>query len=422
MRRVTGLIIVVLYFTAASSCYSNEEEWRYTGQLHALIKDADRIVVRKGGYDCCGPVDKQTVLFEVKDRKEIQGVYEKLQFMADEAPGFCMCCGFPGIDWYKDGKRIVLSAVQHGGALRWKGAPGDVGLTGASSKWLIEWLAKNGVTRPKREREASERRARISEEGHTKLKAYVPKPFLEAVLRAEEETEEDDMFAGDDREGALRNRYVRAAYPDTASLYDSLFTLMACLPMTWDNRYRPSQEAAYDFIVEAPAKELDAAFRRAASSKSRLVRHGAARMVFSQHYMTIHGKTDEDVARWMALLVKSAYETPFPENRRLVLERLIEFSAVPATEVLASALEDPDQTVRRKAMKALTKRESEQSYALLQGAAAGKTKPREALPIPTDYGEGAPGYTTPGMGVDKSERTDQEYAKDMIQEMDYRRR
>jgi len=78
---------------------------------------ADRVVVRDGGFDCCGPVDDEAILFEVTDPAEIKTVLMHLDFTGRTSP--CECCGFPGIDWYRGKERIALTAMQHRKAMRW---------------------------------------------------------------------------------------------------------------------------------------------------------------------------------------------------------------------------------------------------------------------------------------------------------------
>ena len=126
------------------------ESWRYDGRFHTAIKNADSIVVRAGGFDCCGPVDEDPVLFEIIDPDEVEAVFRNLEFKTNQAVDACMCCGGPGIDWYKGKKRIALTACQDS-ALCWKGFPGpkkysDAQLTRESGNWLSAWIKKHRGT------------------------------------------------------------------------------------------------------------------------------------------------------------------------------------------------------------------------------------------------------------------------------------
>ena len=124
---------------------------RYDRHLHGRIAWADRIVVRDGGFDCCGPVDGQKILFEVSGRGEIAEVCEHLHIIDGVPSGECMCCGYPGIDWYRGRARIALTSVQHGFALRWNGFPGDAHFTEESARWLRQWFDRHGFNEKKLE-------------------------------------------------------------------------------------------------------------------------------------------------------------------------------------------------------------------------------------------------------------------------------
>jgi len=131
------------------------QAWRrlmpnYNQLFQAAIAGADRVVIRDGGFDCCGSIEGQRVLFETSDPTEIQQLREHIEFMETRPKGYCMCCGYPGIDWYRNGERVVLSSLQHGQAIRWKCFPGDVALTGQSASWLSNWLRAHGVPESRR--------------------------------------------------------------------------------------------------------------------------------------------------------------------------------------------------------------------------------------------------------------------------------
>lgn len=104
------------------------------------VKDADRVVVRDGGFNCCQKnVDDQPILCEITNRAEVAAFGKQIRF---SGIGFkCCCCGHPGIDWWQGDRKIALTAMHHGRALRWSGfSMGDAQLTTASRQKLKEWL------------------------------------------------------------------------------------------------------------------------------------------------------------------------------------------------------------------------------------------------------------------------------------------
>jgi hypothetical protein len=125
------------------------QPWTNTAAFARAIAHVDRVVVRDGGFNCCGPVDNQQRLVALTNVQEIAAFRSAIQFEArQEGRGGCLCCGYPGIDWYQGTNRVALTAVQHGTALRWKDFPGDAMLTPESSHALARWLLDHGVPDP----------------------------------------------------------------------------------------------------------------------------------------------------------------------------------------------------------------------------------------------------------------------------------
>lgn len=111
-------------------------------RLSDAVATADRIVVRDGGFDCCGSVDDEAILFETTDPGEIKTVLANLECTNTQSP--CKCCGFPGIDWYEGKRRLAVTAIQHGKAIRW--GHSDWCLSETSREWIVRWLVKHGVS------------------------------------------------------------------------------------------------------------------------------------------------------------------------------------------------------------------------------------------------------------------------------------
>jgi len=413
MKAISLTRLAPLLAIAACATPRAKHERSHDGQLHKQISEADRIVVRDGGFDCCRSVEKDKVLFEVTDPAELAEVHRRLEFKRGQEGGSCLCCGYPGIDWYKGDTRLALTALQHGCALRWKGFADDAPLTRESSEWIVEWLASHGATLPKKRLEASRRKAAVAKRGREKLAPFVPPSYPEALKNAEAEIIRARDGGGEvstAEEDGLRDKHIRSAFTNEAEMYSSLFRVLGCLPMHWDCRYFPEQMRARDFMVRAPRNELNGAIRRAARSEDPLERRGAARLVYAQHFMRPHGKTKSDIRQWMALHAGEAYSDPFPENRRLVLSRLVKYPGTGATGVLRMAVEDPDRTVRRKAIAALGVRDTDQARAILGRVAEGATRPRRQGVVPENLGEGAARSSTPGMRAEEYSDTDRQAA------------
>ena len=147
---------------------------RYDVPFTAAIAKADKIVVRDGGFDCCNAVDDNKVLFIVTNLVDVQEIASHFKFQplttTNSFYETCLCCGSPGIDWYRGNRRIALTAVQHAQGIRWRGFStarilgirigyGDGPLTKKAAEWLIVWFDQHGVAGPKKEAEAKKQRA-----------------------------------------------------------------------------------------------------------------------------------------------------------------------------------------------------------------------------------------------------------------------
>lgn len=132
-------IAVVVY---ATDCFG----FALDARLAMLVKDADRIVVRDGGGLCHSDPDKEPSLFEITNKADIAEFNALFRFSGHQPK--CKCCGYPGVDWWRDGKRIAVSAVHHGRALRVEGCHGDWRFTASAEARIRKWLEEHcGITK-----------------------------------------------------------------------------------------------------------------------------------------------------------------------------------------------------------------------------------------------------------------------------------
>lgn len=379
--------------------------WTCGRKFQNRVASTDRIVIRDGGFDCCEPVAGQKVLVEITNKNEIDLVLKNIEFGPVQPRTHCMCCGYPGIDWYRGRKRLALTAIQHGEALRWRDFPGDAWFTAESSLWLMRWLIGNGIK--SEEFKINIRHGEQKLEARQAIKPHVPETFWNAVTKAQEISDKlnHDGKQADD----LVRKSVNLAYPDSAQLHRELFRLIGSLPMDWVVVNTGEQRIALTFLIGVPEAEMDAALRKAAVSQDLLVREGAARFVFHPP----HASKGEVWQKRIELLAPIAYANPFPENRLLLMTRLTECPEIPATDILASGIEDPDEAVRRMAVKALGQRKSSQARSLLTKVAEDKASPRSAEPLPKSYGESHRSLTAMGPKI-----SEQDAARSELQSMD----
>ena len=132
----------------------------YDQPFHPAIAQANKVIVRADGFDCCEPVNETNILFQLTNPEEVDNLRKHLVFVSRTTTNAfwetCMCCGGPGIDWYKGDKRIAFTAMQHGHSVRWRGFStsrilgirfgyGDGPLTVESQQWLESWFEAHGL-------------------------------------------------------------------------------------------------------------------------------------------------------------------------------------------------------------------------------------------------------------------------------------
>lgn len=130
--------------------------WSDDGSFHDAIGDADRFVILHQGHE--EGSDDGEVIWETRDPTEIRGVFEAIQFVeGSEKLDHCMCYGYPVLEWYKNGRRLVHVSVQHGKRIRWEEFQtgyhfpgdsyiGDAPLTKESCSKLMKILHGQGVS------------------------------------------------------------------------------------------------------------------------------------------------------------------------------------------------------------------------------------------------------------------------------------
>ena len=135
LKFIMWLVAAVILFVAALWLY-----FRFaTDALFSYaVRDADRIVIRDGGGTCHSNPDREPTLYEITNRADIAAFADMFRFSGRSIPS--KCCGYPGVDWWRDGKRFAVSALHHKERLRMDGFAGDLHLTEESSSRIMEWL------------------------------------------------------------------------------------------------------------------------------------------------------------------------------------------------------------------------------------------------------------------------------------------
>lgn len=128
------LVMVALWLYLATGFFGIT----FNSSFEAAVQGADRVVVRDGGGLCHSDPDKEPSLFEITNKVEIAAFNEMFKFARREMS--CKCCGYPIIDWWRDGQRIAVAGIHHKRKLRMNGISGDLRFTAESKHRIQEWL------------------------------------------------------------------------------------------------------------------------------------------------------------------------------------------------------------------------------------------------------------------------------------------
>jgi hypothetical protein len=149
---VVGLVLFLLWPAIDAIWLPGMSPSKYNQAFHTAIAEADRVVIRDGGMDCCGPVDGQDVLYEITDLGRVREFRDHIQIAPRRWAQPCRGCGYPGIDWYVGKQRAAITAIACIPCLRWAGFRGDVFLTDDSYQWLRNWMEEHHIPQSRSER------------------------------------------------------------------------------------------------------------------------------------------------------------------------------------------------------------------------------------------------------------------------------
>lgn len=142
-RVVTNVFSARGILSPYSTCSKVVKRNEWTRRLHKFLKDTDAIAI--------SPVLHNSISWfkhEITNDRKIKEIISKIDVIAEERPGYCMCSGEHKISFLKNNIVIVSLSVHHGESLRicdgtWeKGWSGNLDLTAASRKYIRKLLIK----------------------------------------------------------------------------------------------------------------------------------------------------------------------------------------------------------------------------------------------------------------------------------------
>ena len=110
-------------------------------RFRAMTDCADRVVIYDNVGFCHAAPTEEPALYETTNKAEIVEFNALFRFAGTTLQ--CKCCGYPGVYWWRDGKRIGALSIHHGKAVRVEGKGCDWRLTLDSGQHIEKWLKEH---------------------------------------------------------------------------------------------------------------------------------------------------------------------------------------------------------------------------------------------------------------------------------------
>jgi hypothetical protein len=183
------------------------------------------------------------LLFETEDPTKIEELRKGMTLSDDPACGHCMCPGFPLLEFHdKNYQHLAAISFHHGYSIRWGIWKDDAEL--ADGQRVLQWLAKNGVSKPLEDYIADQERSRKSMAETAAWLAAAPQclvPLGDAIL--------DDMNIAPTRDA------LALAYPKTDDRIRALLDWLGAGSGNYSG-YPCYEQAPMNLLLEYPTKSL----------------------------------------------------------------------------------------------------------------------------------------------------------------------
>jgi|GEM_PF-2581625 len=149
--------------------------------LKKMLSDISRIRVIDAGMSGKKPInvdgrssEKVKALLDTSSKEEIDSFRSYFTIIEDQKRfGYCMCLGWPTFEFFSGEKLVTKITLHHGGSIRWHEWRYDAALS--QNAGLLNWLDKNGVSKPKATYETDIARAEKSRITYQQWLSKAPK-------------------------------------------------------------------------------------------------------------------------------------------------------------------------------------------------------------------------------------------------------
>lgn len=284
----------------------------WASSLAEVAAGTTRLRVRSGGT-CHRRIEEEKTLFEEKNPAAIAAFVKLIDIDESEGMFYCMCCGEPSFEFYKDNQLVTTVGYHHGTSMRWNaGWPSDGRLSTASSKAINQWLAD----RIPSIKEQQQRVLRESEKDAKQTEAFFS-AFPVEVRKLFAPEGGDTNF--DVREKAAAKKIIQAMPDEMARLRACCQAYSAYLvdgqwPFGSDGKQRQVQMLVKSASGEAVAKLLEAI------KNDKLPFLAAARFFFYDDLD--QNLSPEEQNKWRPILARHLFQYGPPEAHEHLLRML----------------------------------------------------------------------------------------------------
>lgn len=284
---------------------------RWNQALANALDGVDRIRVRTGGT-CHRDIPREHTLYEEKDAAQVRALVQQIKIEESDDLRYCMCCGEPSLEFYKNGKLVLTLGYHHGDSLRWReGWPSDGEMTQECAAYLRKWLADH-IPEIKRGQELELAARKRDNEEKQKFLSHFPEKVRPMIM--------GDGGLPDD-EGQLKQRQrIVAAFADENALAIAVCRALGTLEgyaSSWSGTTNKERGA-----LTAVANLNGAAYLHALNTlqddKRALL--GAARLFFWEGMGQRLSPEERD--RWTVRLAEVSLQEGYDGNKSLVMRHL----------------------------------------------------------------------------------------------------
>jgi hypothetical protein len=139
-KRIFILLFIIAAIICAISYFIGPIFPRYVSDINLVFRKAvagcDKVVIRDGCYDPTEKYYSNKALRVLDDPCDVRNFINAIRFSCFQKKRVCGCEGWPAIDFYSNGKIIMITSLKHNIALHTPIIDYDAGFTNDTKKFF----------------------------------------------------------------------------------------------------------------------------------------------------------------------------------------------------------------------------------------------------------------------------------------------